>query len=978
MYLKKIETKGFKSFADKTYINFESGITGVVGPNGSGKSNVVDAVRWVLGEQSIKQLRGAEHMSDVIFAGSSSRSAHNFAYVAIVLDNSDRYLNLDYDEVEITRKVYRSGESEYLLNKEKCRLKDIHDLILDTGLGKDAFNIISQDRVQSLLNAKPAERRDIFEEAAGVLKYRRRKEKAQRKLEKADENFTRVADILSELENQVEPLRLQSEQAKKYVEMKKNLEAVEIALLAHEISDAKFLLDKNAKLSRSLEDEKIFLENEEYKFESTLKDLNMQVKNLDENMEQINNDIFSLTREVDKTITQQKLVMERKKYTHEKKALDDNYQSLTKEILSLKDNERSLRSRVKTVLDEQASYKSKIAKSDQLITDLKKKKSDILIKVSQLNTMTSKLTSQIKKYESMEKENYHLHAGVREVLHNPTLKGIHDIVGKVINFDEKYQDALEAALGGASQFIISDDQYSVKEAIRYLVKNKLGRATFLPLDNLKIRKVDLHELSQFEYLGIAAEFVQCDEKYQRAIDHLLANVIVCKSLEDAHQINKQIRKYRIVTLDGSVVNTGGSISGGKNSRHANVIGVRHEYETNKRNLIDLEDEITNYLLEVNRLEQNMNQVEDENYQARIKIMQLDENLKYRNGILQDVCEKITDLEKELQSFENFLNDDDEELRLLDLVNNLNDQLSKLKLVLQDDKTKKAQILLEIDECRANLKENNTRLKQLDQEYAKISIENGKIEVRVESYLQKLSDEYEITFERAFSEYELEIDVVDARVKVKRLNRDINRLGLINMHAIEEYEQVSTRYEFLKEQRDDLTKAREDIQETISELDLVMEKEFKTTFDEVSSEFSFMFKQLFGGGHAKLSLIDEHDLLNTGIEIEAQPPGKKLQFLTLLSGGEKALTTLVLLFAILKVRPVPFCILDEVEAALDEANLARFAKFLAEFKMQTQFIIITHRKVTMESTDILYGVTMQESGVSKLVSVKLADAHELVG
>lgn len=978
MYLKRIETKGFKSFADTTIINFDDGVTGIVGPNGSGKSNVVDAVRWVLGEQSIKQLRGSDNMTDIIFAGSSSRNAHNYAYVTVVLDNTDKYLDIEYSEVQITRKVYRSGESEYALNGTKCRLKDIAELIMDTGLGKDAFNIISQDKVQNLLNSKPEDRRYIFEEAAGVLKYRKRKESAQRKLEKASENFVRVQDILNELENQVEPLRIQAEQASKYISMKDELKSVEIALIAHEISELNYEYKASQKVIDELENIDISSANEEIRYENEINDLKTSINLVDTEIVNINEQIFKSTREVDSKLAQKNVLAERQKFSDKKNELVVNRNELLDQNSALKTSLSSLNEALHKTTLEYNGLKQVI---DQIDLNLQTKRNDKSHQLALVSSYTSKsyqLDSAIKNYENLEQQNVQYLAGVRAVLNNKALAGIYDVVGNVINIDESYVEAIDASLGGSSQFIIAKDRDSVKHAVSYLVENNRGRATFLPLDSLQIRTVDKKQLEGLDYIGIASELVSCDHLYENAINHLLGNVIICSDLNQANKLKTKVKQYKIVTLDGSVVSTGGSITGGRHQKKNSIIGERHTYETNKKDLEQILNEIDKIHVNIKNSDTEITELENTLYQHRINLMQLDENITYRQENITNIEKKLEDNVVEIESYRNLIEDDeDEQAKLIIEIDTINETISNLRVTLENKQVEKSKLLFNLDELETKYKALRSDAKQVKKDLASLKEKVIRIEVNLDNYLEKLSEMYHLTFEKAFSEYELQIEVEEARVKVKRLNREIEALGSINMLAIEEYEEVRVRFDFLNEQKADLESARLDITATIEELDSIMKKEFKDTFDEVSAAFSIMFRNLFGGGSATLTLTDEHDLLNSGIEISVQPPGKKLQYLTLLSGGEKALTTLVLLFAILKVRPVPFCILDEVEAALDEANLARFAKFLNEFSMETQFIIITHRKVTMESTDVLYGVTMQESGVSKLVSVKLSEAHALV-
>lgn len=977
MYLKRIETLGFKSFADKTIINYTPGVTGVVGPNGSGKSNVVDAVRWVLGEQSIKQLRGGTTMTDVIFSGSKSRAPHNYAYVTLVLDNQDRFIDVDYNEIEVTRKVFRSGESEYLLNGTKCRLKDISDIVIDSGLGKESFNIISQDKVQALLNSKPEDRRYIFEEAAGVLKYRKRKESAARKLKTTQENLNRVDDILSELENQVEPLRVQSENALKYLETKEALEEVEIALLAHEIYELTKEYDSIKKNCDMLNESIIVSSNDEVKKEQEIKILKETLKDVDVKLESFNQDFIRLNDSLNKAKSEKKLFDERRKYNHDDALVIENKQKLQDSLIDI--NEK-----INSISSELSGLNTKKSTLDKQLLDMESSKGELVLKKGKLketcNSHEKRVVEELYKINAFERQNDNkLFSGVSAVINNPKLKGIIDIVSNIVSVDIKFAKAIDIALAGASQNIVCETKQDAKHAIDYLNQTKRGRATFLPLDNINVRKQS-YDFSQCDDIyGFANDFIGVDDKYLDVIESLVGAIVIAKDLDSATNFFKKEKRYRIITLNGEVISPRGSITGGNKAKDSGVFSARFEYENSKNTVKELEDELTKLRDQDAEYASKIVDFDDSIYKIRVEIMQIGESINIKTSSTKGYESQKESILSELSGLSSISDkkENEEENRILNAINDFQTQINNLSSSLNSLKIEKGEMLASQDVLSDELKAISAKLKDEKKQLNILEIKNSRVDVKLENNLLRLAEEYNLTFEKAFEDYHLTLELEEARARVKTLKAKINSIGFVNINAIEEYKTVNERFTFLSSQRDDILDAKSELLATIEELDKTMTMKFKDTFTDVSEQFSKMFGQLFGGGNASLSLTDPKDLLNTGIEISAQPPGKKLQHLTLLSGGEKALSTLVLLFAILKVRPVPFCILDEVEAALDEANLARFAKFLGEFSGDIQFIIITHRKVTMENADVLYGVTMQESGVSKLVSVHLKEAAQLV-
>lgn len=977
MYLKRIETLGFKSFADKTIINYTPGVTGVVGPNGSGKSNVVDAVRWVLGEQSIKQLRGGTTMTDVIFSGSKSRAPHNYAYVTLVLDNTDRFIDVDYNEIEITRKVFRSGESEYLLNGTKCRLKDVSDIVMDSGLGKESFNIISQDKVQALLNSKPEDRRYIFEEAAGVLKYRKRKESAERKLKTTDDNLNRVNDILGELENQIEPLRVQSENATKYLEAKNDLEDVEIALIAHEVYSLTQDYESIKKNCEILNESIVVSTNDEYNKEKEIEELKVNLKEIDAKLDLYNGDFIQLNDLLNKAKSDKKLFDERRKYSGEDTQVIENKNKLQDLLIEINDKINGTKTQLNSLQSQKSNYEDKLKELDKKREDLVNRRSGVKEKYAMHEKRIIEESYKISAFE--RQNNNKLFSGVSAVLNNPKLKGIIDIVSNIVTVDEKYAKAIDIALASSNQFIVCESKKDAKEAIAYLNNAKRGRATFLPLDNVNAKTQSFDFSKYDDVYGFANEFINADSRYNTVIESLVGSIVIAKDLDSATKFFEKEKRFRIITLNGEVINPRGSITGGSKGNEGGVFSARFEYEKSKSAVKDLEQELDVLRNQDVTYSKDISKLDEDLYKLKIEIMQVGESVSIKEASLSEYANQKENANSELSGLSSIVDKktDEEEKRILDSISNFQNMINELTNKMNELKFAKGEKLAYQDELQDQFKAISAKLKDEKKQLNVLEVQISRIDVKLDNNLLRLSEEYNLTFEKAFEDYQLTLEEEEARARVKALKSKINAIGYVNVNAIEEYKVVHERYTFLNEQRNDIIFAKDELLATIEELDKTMTTKFKETFTEVSIQFAKMFSQLFGGGSASLSLTDPSDLLNTGVEISAQPPGKKLQHLTLLSGGEKALSTLVLLFAILKVRPVPFCILDEVEAALDEANLARFAKFLGEFTSNIQFIIITHRKVTMENADVLYGVTMQESGVSKLVSVQLREATQLV-
>ena len=977
MYLKEIKISGFKSFADKTNITLDDNITCIVGPNGSGKSNIIDAVKWVLGEQSIKSLRGSNNMSDVIFAGSKSRSPLNLASVSLVFDNSDSYLKVPYTEISVTRKVFRSGENEYYLNNEKCRLKDIYDLFLDSGMGKYAFNIISQGEVSKIISDSPYERRTIFEEAAGVLKYKRRKEEALKKLEKTNENLTRVKDIIKELEEQIEPLKIQSEQASKYLKIKENLEQIEIALIANDLEKLNVLYHEQTKQIEDLTNEIIEKTTNITNDDIELEKKKQELEKITTNLTSLQQNLLILTKEEEKLNGEKNIIKERSKYDAEDVKVHENITNLKEQKLSLNNKLLSIKTDL-TILDNKIKevLKDNSNKNNEYVS-LNNTKEDIKNKISALEN--SKLQKEYKiKYLNDYIENSSFPVSIKRLLGNPKLIGIHNTISKLINIDEKYLLALDVSLGGAKDYLVVDNPNVAKTCINYLKENNLGRVTFFPLDVIKPRYIEdniLNVVNDMDgFIDILANLVSYDSNYKNIIFNQLGNVLVVDNIDNANKISKKINnKYKIVTLDGEIINVGGSITGGTVKKKS-IISEKYELE-NLLTKKDMEEkEILSLKQKQEEIDKNIKKFENILYEiGKNKILLTEEyNAKNENyKLLKNQLDRITLELNNLEDLEDNSINEEEEKILKKYYEVLKEkELVNKKIILLNEEKEKVSSL--IAEYQAKYRINNSNVRNFEEKKKTLEIESSKMSVKMDNLLNILSETYQMTFEKAKANYVLEEDIDVARKNVNSFKKELKEIGIVNLGAIEEYERVSKRYEFLTKQDNDLEEAITTLLKIINELDSVMEKEFIKTFKEIEIEFNNVFKELFKGGSAKLKLTDESNILETGVNIEVSPPGKKITSISLLSGGEKTLTAISLLFAVLNVKKIPFCLFDEVEAALDEANVDRVGTYFNKYIGKTQLIIITHKKKTMEYANTLYGITMQESGVSKLVSVKLVD------
>ncbi|HGF7539563.1 TPA: chromosome segregation protein SMC [Enterococcus hirae] len=1184
MYLKRIEIAGFKSFADKTVIDFENSVTAVVGPNGSGKSNITEAIRWVLGEQSAKSLRGGK-MPDIIFAGSDSRKPLNVAEVTVLLDNSDHYLPLDYQEISVTRRYRRTGESDFFINKQPCRLKDIQELFLDSGLGKESFSIISQGKVEAIFSSKPEDRRGIFEEAAGVLKYKQRKKKAEQKLFETEDNLSRVQDIIYELQEQLTPLAEQSEIAKKFLQLKEELTQTDIALMITEINVAKKEWEEKQTQLTQFNQELTKLATHIQSQEAVLSEKRKQNAKKDRQIEKGQQSLLALSERLKQAEGQKDVLIERTKHTQkstqeyqaslaeaQKKVAHfeelqekltketteketeiqeaqqqlmktqqelEKYQKSTKELLSelrdqyvdlmqeqanvgneLKYLERqylqetskskqtlakqseveasvlALSSQKQELSEKQANLQQALVKNQHELEEVQTKGKTVQTKLTNEQPKMYQLMNQVQQLQARQKslqeiqENYFgFYQGVRLVLqHKQQLSGIVGAVAELIDVPSSFTLAIETALGGAAQHVIVENEHDARQAITYLKKQRGGRATFLPLTTIKPRQLPAHVLSQAAavdgFLGIASEQVTFPAEIQTVVHNLLGTILLAKDLTSANAIAQTIRyQYRVVSLEGDVMNAGGSMTGGANKRgnqgslfsqNQELKQLTAEYEqadqqlqnqekivqelqtkvadlsqkqeklrTQNEQLRFEEQEITNQLQnitndlarfekekqlsnfetrelqqfietyqkqqaeltarqkeieqqrqqideEIKSLNQESDQMEEKRSQVQARKAQEQADLavlkeqfnhlqiQLRGARVQknEALERQTSLEQQLATLTaDFSDHEITEESLASQITELAQQREELQAELVAVKEQRERTQKEIDQLETVLAEKNQQQKQQLTEQSKLEVQKDRAEMLLDHQLSYLQTEYQISFEKAVTDYQPTSDIVSSRTKVAVLKEQIADLEPVNIRSIEQFEQVNERHTFLATQRDDLLSAKNQLFETMEEMDAEVRARFKEVFEAIRQEFKVVFPNMFGGGRAELVLTDPSDLLKTGIEIEVQPPGKKLQSLSLLSGGERALTAIALLFSIIRVCPVPFCILDEVEAALDEANVKRFGRYLSDFQDDTQFIVVTHRKGTMVAADVLYGVTMQESGVSKIVSVRMEDINE---
>ncbi len=974
MYLKSIRAQGFKSFADKLDLEINPGITGIVGPNGSGKSNIVDAVRWVLGEQSVKSLRGQNNMTDCIFSGSESREAQKRAMVALVFDNSDHYLHSDFKEVEIKRIVYSTGENEYFINNARVRLKDVTDLFIDSGAGTNAFNIISQGNVTDIVNSKSSDRRVIFESAAGVLKYKKRKEESLKKLEKTEENLMRIKLVIDELATTVEPLKEQSIVAQKYLNIKGELESIDIALIAKDITDLNLEYTKITEEIKNLKEKLLTLKDNTE--DSKLETLKFRSLELEENLNKKKEELLKVTENLSDLNGEKKLTIERQKYEANNDVLENN-------LIKLKEKELELNKNItlceREVLDIENSINSERSKGEDVKNNL------LVLKVKKSTASNTLMDTTKAKFLLENKiqilENNILSAesapvSVRNILNNPRLHGIHNTIGKLIDIPEKYLVATDIALGASSNFLVVDDENAALNAIDFLKERKLGRATFFPLNVIKGKYVNNEVIDNIKningYIGILSDLIDFDPKYRNIVENQLGQVVVVDNERTLNIIGKLINyKYKVVSLDGEILHVGGSITGGTSKKNT-MLNEKNELNKLKGELQKMDIKIKDLTDEVNDITNNMEELEERENVLNKYVILLNDELFNKKTNLSRLNEEHKSVLSELEGINDMKSNklDDHLMKLMEKINNL----SKTRELIEKDikliTKEKNDLNDEINILDKKLRDSSSSYNIVNNELKSKEVASGKLEVKLDNLLGDLNNNYNLTYEAASSSYTLEMDADIARDHVSNLKRELNKLGNVNLGSIEEYERISKRYEFLTSQKFDLESASMELKGIIKEMDDIMVEKFAKSFESIKQEFSKIFKMMFKGGRGELALSDPDDLLNTGIDIIAIPPGKKINSPVALSGGEKALTAICLLFAMLEVKPSPFVILDEAEAALDEVNVDMFGKYLSEEKTRSQFIVITHKKRMMEYADSLYGITMQESGVSKIVSAKL--------
>ena len=969
MFLKRIEMHGFKSFADKVTINFDHPVTGVVGPNGCGKSNITDAIRWVLGEQSVKSMRSST-MTDVIFTGSAQRRMVNMAEVTLVFDNSERSLASDYHEVEITRRIHRSNhEGEYYINKVPCRLKDILDLVTDSGLGRDSLSMISQGSISQFAEAKPADRRLIFEEAAGVAKYKKRKIESLNKLERTQENMDRVLDIINELERQVLPLKKAAKKAEIYAEKKNELQQIETAVLINDIDR----LDKEIETANTtlfdLQSRSVMAETTIQVHETANQENRQLTHDLDRQINALQDEMLKTVAEIQTLETRKIELDEKRKYTLEVA----NAEEKAIELKALLDEANA---EFKDRASRLRQYQSDIELFTQKSIEINRHLVDLQFDVDETQSRLRRMSSRKDVLQNMLQRPFMLQAGVSAVLEaKSSLPGIEDVVAKIIKPMHGYQEAVSVALGGAQFDIVCFDEVSARRAISFLKKNQSGRATFIPLSVLQPRSLnrDIRIICENTsgFLGVASEFVTCEEKFKLVSEGFLGNVIIADTLENGNQIAALIRyQTKIVTLEGDVIHRGGTMTGGRGKDHVSLLTVSKEMD-------ELQVNIDNTLAQLNQKEgllqksrNRKNEVDQQLMESRISAAQIEPILEAKRAKYERLKNDLETLTPYMESGEISFADN-----LIDMLNNAYSRRDEITTSIRLKRDQRLKLGSEIERKEQQIRQMRRDLNAIQIREREIQIDRAKMETKVESYLQRLASEYQMTYDYAKS-IRADIVVENAIEKVKELRSQIDALGNINMNAPDEFAQVNERYEFLNEQLNQLKVSRDQLLKIIEDMDKVMIDQFSAMFVRINHELTEVFQALFGGGKCRLVLEDPNDMLNTGVDIDVQPPGKNIQNIRLFSGGEKALIAISVLFAILKARHVPLCIFDEIEAALDPGNVERFARYLKKFSQNTQFIVVTHRPGTMAQCDILYGVTMPHHGVSQMLKVRMADALEL--
>ena len=967
MFLKRIELQGFKSFADKTVIQFDQDITGIVGPNGCGKSNVNDAIRWVLGEQSVKSLRSGTNMSDIIFSGSEYRKPVNMARVTLVFDNSTRVFDSDFDEIEITRQILRANnEASYFINKTPCRLKDINDLVMDTGLGKDSLSIITQGNISSFADAKPEDRRSLFEEAAGVAKYKKRKKISLSKLEQTKENLDRLQDILDELERQIGPLEKQAKKAEKYISLRDKLSKIEISVLVEDIDQY------NEKINQ--------INKELFDIQAMHTSENAELLKQETRLESIRKEMYALDKQINELQGKYTKAMEENYQLERRKIEQDEKRKYMLKVADKKARQKEIQAMLEEARFEYQDRHQRLMQTQQdlnnrrnIVNDLKTKISKARYESDQANNILTQLQNRRQVLENMMKQPFAHQQGVRSVMQaKNSLSGVYGVVSELLIAHADKALAVNAALGGSIYQIITKNEADARNAISFLKRNRSGRATFLPLSVCHPRKMNEQVITIAStspgFLGFASECVDCKEIFDPVKERLLGNVIVVDTLQNANETAKRLRyAYKIVTLDGDIVHTGGSMTGGVTKNQSTPVTMRQELDTINSKIEGQKIKADSCLNETDILTQKLQKENDAIVTLQIELAKLENIYATKKAKYDSILAEYQELGVNIE--------ENAELAQDDLVV----QMSKMHAVLDS-------LSLEIQSLRqsrfdkgndAEQLENQIRLVRREMNSKQSQIHNYEMEIvkvktQLENALNRLSTDYEMTYEYALTKKE-DVEIESAKEEVIQLRQAISRLGNVNLDAPNEYKEVKERFDFMTSQKEDLEKASQQILAAIDEMDQTMISQFTDMFNKINAELDGVFKAMFGGGRASLSMVDPDDVLNTGIDIDVQPPGKMVKNIQTFSGGEKALIAISVLFAILKARTMPLCIFDEVEAALDQANVERFARYLSHYRGQSQFIAVTHRPGTMEQCDTLYGVTMQKDGVSKVLKVQLKDA-----
>lgn len=960
--------QGFKSFADPITINFEYGITGVVGPNGCGKSNITDAVRWVLGEQSVKSMRGTS-MSDIIFNGTSSRRRVNTATVTLVFDNSHKLLNSELEEIEVTRRIHRdSGEGEYYINKQPVRLKDIQDLTLDSGIGKDSLSIISQGTISNFAEAKPLERRALFEEQAGVAKYKKRKIEALGKLNRTSDNIERMMDIVSELERQVVPLQKAADKAKIYREKHKRLQEIEISVIVSEIDHIKLELEELEQVLFEVESKNASLETNLNLNDIQSNEASIQLNEIDRTIQASQERMMVIVNEIQKLETRKNELDERSKYILEIGNQEQKRNEIKSLLNTAKIEYEDRRGRLSDLKSEIELLNQQSIANNREVVEANSKREELLSYLNQLNNR--KNTQQ-----QLIDRPFITNRGVSTILDNRnSLSGIEDVVAKILVAQDGYELAISNALGGASNYIVATDQDSAKQAISFLKRNASGRATFIPLDVIKERHLHSDILTICEgsegYLGIASSFVTHDTRFDVLAQSLLGQTVIVDNIDNATTISNLTRqRVQIVTLEGDIFYRGGNIAGGKYKENNSIIGAKKELEKIEALMAEAKTELDEVSMKGRQLLARKQEYDEQLMQSRIGLAQIEPIVDVKRAKYEKLKADLDLLGVDETEGETTFKDD--------LIEGLNAAYYERDTIINRLKIQReSRVTMANNQQRLQSESQQLRreLSSLQNKQSDLKIRQAKIETNMEHHLSRLSSEYHMTYDYATTTQRVE-DLESAKEEVVKLRNQITRLGAINQQAPEEFEELNQRYQFLSKQLEDLEKAKQNLLDFIDEMDEVMKVQFKDMFDKINAEFDGVFKELFAGGHGNLILEDPDDLLNTGIDIDVQPPGKSIQNIRLFSGGEKSLIAISVLFAILKARRVPLCIFDEVEAALDQGNVERFARYINNFSDTTQFIVVTHRPGTMAQCDTLYGVTMAQKGISSLLKVKLSQAVE---